>query len=1708
MAENWRDDTVATLHRLCAHYGIATHYHDVWGHHKEVAPDALLALLSEFDPAANAPDALEGAWVRACEALWNQPLTPVVAIREGDAYWGVELCLPASTTALHWRLRDESGQELHAGAVDAHTLPPLADTTRSGVVWCRRHLPLNLPLAPAYYRLQIDGLASTEPPQALVICAPQRCYRPAAVRDGARVWGLSIQLYTLRSHGNWGIGDFGDLAQLVRLMAARGADMIGLNPMHALFTHNPAHASPYSPSSRRAINVLYIAVEAVTEFAHCTAARQRVATLDFQQRLARLRQAPLVDYPGVACAKLEVLQLLHAHFAQHHLAPDGSARDAHGQDFVDFVGAGGEALRCHALFEAIQARFHAADPLVWGWPMWPADWRDPRGDTVARFARDNADQVRFHLYLQWLATRQLTQVLHSCRALGMGVGLYLDLAVSVDRAGSDAWSAQDAFAVSACVGAPPDEFNPNGQGWGLPPLRPDRVRQHHYDLFIDTLRSAMRISGALRIDHVMGLMRLYWIPGGGSARDGAYVHYALHEMLAIVTLESQRNRCMVIGEDLGTVEDGVREALARQDVLSYRLLYFERSGDGSFTPPQHYPAAALAAVSTHDLATLAGWWSSHDLQQRLRLGLYPHEALFERQLADRSQERVRLLLDLRHAGLLTAEAVAAAAGSTQLPPSVLQAVHAHLASAPSAVLMVQLEDLLSMLDQVNIPATVDAHPNWRRVLPISVAELEHHAALDTLARTLSTIRPRQRPRDAATQAPSQARIPRATYRLQFHKDFGFDAATQIVPYLAGLGVSHVYCSPIHRARAGSSHGYDVVAHDEINPELGGAPAFARFCEALATHGMGQLLDLVPNHMGVLGGDNAWWNDVLENGASSLYAHYFDIEWEPLNPQLRGKVLLPVLGNHYGEVLMAGELVVSFDAAGGSLALHYHEHHFPLAPESFARLLQPALGRLQDPDLAASLASISAAFGQLPSRDASDIPARQARARDKDMLKARLGRLATRHDEVALAITAAVADMNVDLSRDALHQLIEAQAYRLAYWRVAADEINYRRFFDINDLAALRMEREDVFEATQSMALDLAARGVIDGLRIDHPDGLYDPAQYFARLQQGYAHRVGLLPGQPDAQGRPPRPLYVVAEKITAAHEELALDWAIHGTTGYRFAHVAGGVLIDTDAAQRFAHIWRNFTGQAHTAEQVAHDGKRDTMRLALASELQVLSTELMRIAHADRRTRDYTHNALRRTLAEVVACMPVYRSYIREQPSEQDRRTIDWAVTDARQHSRDADPSIYDFVGQCLLGRAIPGADPALCEQVLRFAQRVQQFSAPVAAKGVEDTAFYRYFPLCSVNEVGGTLGSFGVPLADFHAANADRALHWPHTMLTTSTHDNKRSEDVRCRMHVLSEMPARWRLALRRWRQMHRDLRSDPHQPGQATHAPSRSDEYLLYQTLLGTLPADGLSGSEHAAYVARIVAYMIKAAREAKLHTRWTQPDAAYEDALTRFIESALRPGAHNGFLADLTALTSTVAWFGALNSLTLALLKLSCPGVPDLYQGMEALQWTLVDPDNRAPVDYARLARMLAQLQACVPATSASLLANPLDGRAKMWITWRMLALRRQHEDLMRDGDYNAVAAHGPAAAHVIAFTRRLDQRALVVLAPRLTARLMDHQPLLPLGPGPWADTWVDTHLPDGQRLTHVLTGEHIQLQDGRIMLSQALAAWPMAAWLTEP
>ena len=1692
---------IDALRRLCTRFGVASGYEDAFGQHHAVPAEALAALLSDagFASASQSPGAVDA---EAQAAAWSRALPPVRVVHAGAAGFDIELHLPATSTRFIWQLHFEDGA-MHEGTLDAGPLHVLERSPDGAFV--RYRLPIQIALPEGYHRLDIVG----HPGEALLVCAPASCHEPPLLREGGRVWGFTLQLHSLRSKRNWGFGDFTDLADFVTDAARQGADVVGLNPLHALFPHNPAHLSPYSPSSRAFLNQLYIDVEAIPDLRDCQPAMRMLRSAAFRQRLEALRATALIDHAGVAQAKHAVLALLHRRFRER------AAGDAEVLAFEAFRASRGEALRQHALFEAIQSKLHAADPQVWGWPAWPEAWRDPQSAAVRAFAEQEADRIGYFEYLQWQAARQLEAAGARCAELGMAIGLYLDLAVSVDRGGADAWRHQDVFAFELRIGAPPDAFNPKGQDWGLPPLRSDRLREHGHSVFIEALRANMRGAGAIRIDHVMALMRLFWIPAQGTPASGSYVAYPVDELLAILALESRRHQCLVIGEDLGTVPDTLRAAMQSHRLQSYRLLYFEREPDGAFRAPSAYPREAVVAVSTHDLPTLAGWWSGHDLSLRKELGLIDGDEAFQAQSGERAQDRQRLLDAVCSAVSLSADSAARAADGT-LDAEAVAAIHVFLAAAPSSLMMVQLEDALGEVEQPNLPGTTVEHPNWQRKYGQDIESMWAGPMPRQLGRAMARARPRQAP---AGGGATRARVPRATYRLQLHKDFGFDDAARIVPYLDRLGISHVYCSPIQRARPGSMHGYDVVAHDEINPELGGAAAFERFSTTLKAHGMGQLIDLVPNHMGVIGADNRWWLDVLENGMASRYARHFDIDWHPLTPHLAGKVLLPVLGDAYGAVLARGELQLQWHADTGEFAVGYFEHRFPLAPESGATILDRACAALGGDASVAPLGGLATALRHLPGMDRSGKRAVARRARDSELLKGQLAALAASRPAVARAIEAAVSSLNGPDERGALHRLLEAQAWRLAHWRVAADEINYRRFFDVNELAALRTERRPVFEASHALALDLAARGRVDGLRIDHPDGLQDPARYFERLQQGFLARRGLPEPPADADGRPARPLYVVAEKIAAPGEDVPVGWAVHGTTGYRFANVANAVLVDENAADALRRTWRRFTGVEQSFEDIVYQAKREVASVTLASDLEVLAIALLDIGKSSPASRDLSLNQLREVLAAIAASLTVYRTYNAEDASEQDRRYIDQAVDAARERLQLPDPAIFEFVRAALLG--IPGEGPgegaAIRRKALRFARRFQQFSAPVAAKGVEDTAFYRYFPLSSANEVGGEPDLLGITVADFHEASGDRQRRWPQTMLATSTHDNKRAEDVRLRIDVLSELPGLWRLALRRWGAMNAPLRG----------AVSRAHEYLLYQTLLGTMPLEPLAGAAREAYVERILQYMRKAAREGKTVTSWTRPDPAYEEDLERFVRGLLDGDTPGGFRADLRSVVADLDRYGALNGISLAILKYASPGVPDLYQGCELIDRSLVDPDNRRPVDYDERSLVLQDMQAlpnrspeALEAQVGEIASTPSDSRAKLWVIQRLLGMRRGLPALFREGSYQPLEVRGPRARHLIAFLRSYEGRTMVVVAVRLFA-LLDradqasagsrreaHRPRLPLGEAGWAGTTL--LLPAGfagAAWSEQLTGARHAWQGTEVELARLLRTFPGAVLLSD-
>ncbi len=879
--------------------------------------------------------------------------------------------------------------------------------------------------------------------------------------------------------------------------------------------------------------------------------------------------------------------------------------------------------------------------------------------------------------------------------------------------------------------------------------------------------------------------------------------------------------------------------------------------------------------------------------------------------------------------------------------------------------------------------------------------------------------------------------PLSTYRVQLQPAFGFDDVTAIAPYLHRLGVSHLYASPYLQAAQGSTHGYDVIDHSRVNAELGGEEGHERMCAALGEHELGQVLDIVPNHMAIVGG-NRWWWDVLENGPSSQYASYFDVDWDPPEAKLRNTVLMPILGDHYGRVLEAGEFRLERD--GGAFTVHYYEHVLPVAPRSLDDLLAAAARRCRSMELE----SLATFFGRLPPSYLTDRASVRERHRDKEVLRASLARLLREEPAVAEAVDAEVAAINADADR--LDNLLERQNYRLAFWRTAGRELDYRRFFDIHTLAALNMEDEAVFLDTHELVIQWLDRGVVDGLRIDHPDGLRGPEGYLRRL----------------AREAPPN-TWVVVEKILEPGERLPQGWPVAGTTGYDFAFRVGGLFVDPAAEEAFNDAYTSFTGEPTDWEEVIHEKKHLVMAEVLSSEINRLTNLAIDICEHHRRYRDYTRHDLHETLRELIAAFPVYRTYVvpgGAGPSPDDVAHVEEAAKLARGRRPDLDGELFDFFVDILLGRLRGEAEDEL---VARF----QQVTGPVMAKGVEDTSFYTFNRLVALNEVGGSPGRFGVSPEEFHQGNEHTARNWPGTLLATSTHDTKRSEDTRARIALLSEIPAGFAAAVSEWSRF-----GDRHRPDPAL--PDRNAEWLLYQTLVGAWPLP----------VERAVAYMEKASKEAKEHTSWVDPDPAYDDALRSFVEDMLGDAE---FVAALEAFVAPLVEPGRINSLAQTLLKLASPGAPDIYQGCELWQHTLVDPDNRRPVEFTVREYLLAEAEAAAPADVWPARAD--SGLPKLLLTHRALHLRSRRPECFAVGSgYRALSATGAKAAHAVAFARTtaVGEDGVVAVAPRLVLGLA----------GDWEDTSLQ--LPDG-RFKDVLDGHRIFT--GEVSLAELLGPFPV-------
>ncbi|PIU19747.1 MAG: malto-oligosyltrehalose synthase [Elusimicrobia bacterium CG08_land_8_20_14_0_20_59_10] len=907
--------------------------------------------------------------------------------------------------------------------------------------------------------------------------------------------------------------------------------------------------------------------------------------------------------------------------------------------------------------------------------------------------------------------------------------------------------------------------------------------------------------------------------------------------------------------------------------------------------------------------------------------------------------------------------------------------------------------------------------------------------------------------------------PLATYRLQLHKDFPFAAARAVVPYLSRLGVSHLYASPVFKARAGSLHGYDVVDPTVINPELGGEEGFKELSAALRGSGLSIMQDIVPNHM-AYDSENVMLMDVLEKGPRSASREFFDVDWDHAYENLRGRLLTPFLGSFYGEALENGELRLAYSEAG--LTLDYYRLRLPLRMESYIEVFGRDLAPLEavlGPD-APELANYIGTVSLLKNLAA----AQGETSREGQFLHAKkmLWTLYTGVPQIKSFMDGELVRLSGEKgnsdSFDALDEIVSEQFYRPSYWKVAAEEINYRRFFTINELISLRIEDPQVFDYVHGTALRLVKEGAITAFRVDHVDGLMDPERYLTRLRQA----VG-----PD--------VYLAVEKILAPGEDLPAGWAIQGTTGYDFTNYANGVFCRRENEKEFSRSYYRFTGIETPFEELVCAKKRMIISKHLAGNIDNLANIIKKASANDRYGRDITLYGLRRALVEVMANFPVYRTYINTEagPAGTEKDYIRTAAQKAREKLSGFGYELNFIEAFLLMGehRALRDENK---KDVLAFVMNFQQYTAPLMAKGFEDTILYIYNKLTSLNEVGSAPNLFGFTLEQFHEFSRKRAEAWPLTMNTTSTHDTKRAEDVRARINVLSEMPKEWNTRLQFWAKLNL---SKKRRRASGAEMPDRNDEYLIYQSLLGACPFEGPGADD---FSGRMKAYSVKAAREAQINTNWIKPDTEYEEALATFIDKALAELPENRFLEDFNRFRGKIAFYGAFNSLSQTLLKIAAPGLPDFYQGAELWDLSLVDPDNRRPVDFAAREKMLAAIETEHPGAPEKLLANLLadlpSGRAKLFLAWRALAVRRELREVFEKGGYTPLAAEGAYKESLIAFTRSLGDRHVLVAAPRFVSGLTAE------GAAPLGNLWKDTRLllPPGLpgSWTETLSGKQLE------------------------
>ncbi len=1694
--------------------------------------------------------------------------------------------------ALYWTLFAEHG-EVYSGITNS--AEPQDSTFKiqlpeqTGYGYHRLKVGLSLTSKPGEHKLLADFP---------VIVAPDKCFLPPSMLGNPRFWGPVVNLTGFSSKRNWGIGDFTDLKSVVAFCAAQGAAIVGVSPLHG---QDPTGSELFNrnlPSHRNFLNYLYIDVEATDDFQESENTRRHVHSPEFQEKLETLRKAETVDRKQVAVTKLHILDRLYAQFRSHHL----NKLTPRAQAFREYQQSRGKALRNFATHQALAERLAKDGNHYESWRAWPEKYQDVNSESVREFASANNERIEFFEYLQWQAEIQLQSIGHQCMNSRLPIGLLVEVSPLVSPHGAELWQNKKYLADGLHLVEPPRQYLPQGHITESPPFIIDALRRGAYAPLAELLAVNMRYTGAIKLAGAH-----HWLSPIVSAETenietGAQLDQPIDEILAIIALESHRNSTMVVMDadlylelESGTTAGSmIQDLLKKWNILSRHDLLNSDQGpldalfntDGSVSDTSDKRLIEMGPAS---LSPLAAFWHGTDLSAHPE-ATTPEEKERRNQLIDRRvAHRVEILRFLDSKGLLPEGVTTDPSSIATLTPQMVAAMIALLAKASAALSLFRIEDL-GTADRPLVVYDAPDYPQWKVKMVPTFEELTESTSTQLVLEELQSECGCFFDQIDVSSAQDESvksllMIPSATYRLQLHKNFTIAQAHKLIDYLEKLGISHFYTSPLAHSRPGSMHGYDVINHGHLNPELGTQDELDSLGHELRERGMGLVIDLVPNHMGI-GKHNDWWMDVLEHGAASDYGQYFDIDWTPVKDELHGKVLLPVLGEPYGKILTSGQLKISFDAKTGRFRINYYENEFPLNPASYPLILGRRLDvlneRLGNKDIdAMRYLSIVDALSGIPDGMGLTQEQRAKRYREIQVSAHRLTDLCKSNPHVLEFIEQNLADF--DCSEDdhgacrRMNELLEKQAYRLAFWRVAAHEINYRRFFDINELAGVRVEDPRAFADMHAFVFKLVRDGVVTGLRIDHPDGLFDPAGYFQRLQDEAALRL-----DPDSehQSSGPRsfkrqdefPIYLLGEKILAPFERMEEDWLIHGTTGYDFLNAANGVLIDEKNARIFSDFYAMVSNETDSYRELAYRCKHLIMQTSLASELNVLAHHLSQIAESNWMYRDFTLNSLRHALSEVVAFFPVYRTYVKEGTvSSVARDYVNRAVRMAKRANRTVHPGIFDFIQNVLTLRLADDMENYSGQEdfqknVLNFAMKFQQFTGPVMAKSLEDTLFYKYNRFVGLNEVGGEPNHFGLSIADFHAHNEARQRTYPFSMLASSTHDTKRSEDVRARLSVISEIPDNWQERILRWM----DYNNGRLTYNLEKRIPSNNDEYLLYQTLVGTYPLTLETPEEMSEYARRIEEYMLKAAREAKDHTSWINQDGPYEEGLKSFIHALLKPshasGGHDPFFIDFLEFHEFVSRMGLIKSLTQTVFKLTCPGVPDIYQGNELFDFSLVDPDNRRPVDFEKrnrfLTAMLPFVESFGTADSAEpkpevttietlakpkceeneakncdkaselpqptvlaeahkgtkseeefstflkdMLRNYKDGRLKLFVTATILRLRRMHPKLFTLGKYIPVGISGEGSDNFIAFIREYQGKVLLVVAPVLVTRIISPDQRALYDGADDSPVWQTTklNLPkefQRRKYTDVFSGKTMEFGERRPRITKLLDNFPIA------